>query len=905
MFPPPLAIPPHLSRQRQAALKFLTRYSAPLLCLLFFLAGLFQAGDYGINYDELPQREIAAANLNYILGQTDSFDALLYPHALYGAAFELPLLLAERIMGLEDYRQIHRLRLTLTHLFFILGAFFCYRLAWRLSDSRLIALCALLLYLLHPRLYAHSFFNSKDAPFLALFSITLYLLERAFRRDTLSAFVLLGIAAGLLANLRIMGLLLFPAVIALRGLDLFYAGNWPARRNLLLTAALFAAAAALTWYAATPYAWANPADYLAAVLPLTLNHPVVLPQLFQGQELLSNQLPPHYFPVWFAITTPPLILLLGLIGIAAASAQCLARPAALFRNTRRRFLLLLLACFLLPALAAVLLTPNSYQDWRHLYFLYAPFSLLAALGGGWLLTALYRRRCYWPMGICGLIALALTLVALQMAQIHPWPHLYFNFLVNRSAPEQLRTQYDLDYWQLAMRDGLEYLLELHPQETLTVRVGPRHLAILPPADRQRLLVADGRRRADYALAGRLDPSQPDAAFNSRYDRRLYNNALIALRPLDSSRMTPAAIAAYRDLYRQATAGQPIIQADYAVYRHDRRLTFIKENCRPADRAVRFAVKFFPADPQTPLSPFHKHGSHARFSNYPVRLDDFCLAVIQLPPYAAGDLLVSQYPDGPGYVFPQWDELHSLSQPRLRATLAARRQQSAPPANPNAFALFLEPATAAGSAPRLLYAKANCAPADYETPLFLHIYPANAADLPPQEREQGFAHRDFLLPDHGGRLDGECLAVVPLPDYPITALRTGQLNRWATRRYPAAAQHPADYQSLAGQEPAARAAFNLYWQDNLLIYYRESCAAADTAANFFLHITLQDTADLPRARRYAGFANHDFPFNHWGQRFDGRCLAIVPLPHYPIQTLRTGQQTPGQNPLWSAELTAAP
>ena len=937
MHPPPLAIPPRLSRQRQAALTFLTRHSAPLLCLLFALIGLALAGDYGINYDEWEQRQIAQANLAYLLGQANRIAPDQYHDRVYGIAFELPLLLAERIMGLEDYRQIHRLRLTLTHLLFILGAFFCYRLAWRLSHNRLIALCALLLYLLHPRLYAHSYINSKDLPFLSIFTIALYLLERAFRRDTMAAFALLGLAVGLLINLRIMGIMLFPAVIALRGLDLFHAGNWPERRNILLMGGMFITAAGLTLYALSPYAWTNPLDYLAASLALTVNHPTVLPQLFQGRELLSSQLPPHYFPVWFAITTPPLILLLGFIGAAAILARCLTRPAALFRNTRRRFLLLLLACFLLPALAAALLTPNSYQDWRHLYFLYAPFSLLAALGGGGLLTALHRRRP-WPAATGGLAALGLTLVALQMAQIHPWPHLYFNFLVNRTAPEQLRTQYDLDYWTLAARDGLEYLLQLHPDETLTVRVGPRHLAILPPADRQRLLIADGRRRADYALTGRLDPSQPDAAFNSRYPRRLYNNTVIALRPLDSSRMTPAAIAAYQDLYRQATAGQPIIQADYAVYRHARRLTFVKENCRPEERAVRFEVKFFPADRETRLSPFHKYGSHARFSNYPVRLDDFCLAVIQLPPSAAaGDLIVSKYPDGPGYVFPQSDELHSLSQPRLRATLAARRQQNAPPANPNAFALFLEPA--AGGHPRLLYAKANCAPADYETPVFLHIYPANPADLPPQEREQGFANRDFLLPDHGGRLDGECIAVVPLPDYPIAALRTGQLDRWSARRYPAAAQQAANYQSLTGQEPPAaplpaanqasagqqppaaplpyayrsltgqepdaRAPFNLYWQDNLLIYHREPCAPADTAANFFLHITPQDTADLPRAQRPAGFANQDFPFNHWGDHRNGRCLALVPLPNYPIQTLRTGQQPPGQKPLWSAELTAPP
>ena len=903
MFLPLRRIAPHLSGGRRAALNFLMARSGLLICALFLLAGLALAGDYGISRDERLQRQIAQASRNTILGNPEGLETLNYLDRLYGIAFELPLLLAEGALGLEDYHYVHRLRLFLTHLFFIVGGFFCWRLAYRLSDNRLIALLALLLYLLHPRLYAHSFFNSKDAPFFSMFVIALYLLERAFRRDTPGAFILLGVAVGLLTNLRIMGLLLLPAIVAMRGLDFWYAGKGPERKQILLTAGLFALAAGLTFYASTPYAWANPGDYLAAGLSQAVNHPTILPQLFQGEWRLSNALPPHYLAVWFSITTPPLILLLGFIGMAAVVARGLGRPGLAFRNTRRRFLLLLTACFLLPPLAAALLNPNYYQDWRQLYFLYAPFCLLAALGGGWLLSILARRR-YGPVGMYGLAGLGLALILLQMAQIHPWQHLYFNFLVDRTTPEQLRTQYDLDYWNLAVRAGLEDLLARHPEETLAVRVGPRHLEILPAAARRRLLLADGSRRADYALTGHIDSSQPDLAFNSIYGRRLYNNTLIALRPLDDARMTPAASTAYRELYHQAIAGEPIIRADYAVYRNSRRLTFIRENCPPEGRAGRFAVKFFPVDPAILPPPFQKYGTHARFHNYPARLGDICLAVIQLPDYAQdGDLIISRYAEGEGdgYVFPAWDELHSLSSPGLRETIAARRQQQSEdrPAGAEDFAVFLDRNDSGG---RLLYANADCAQSEYETPVFLHIYPADAADLPPRERAKGFEHRDFLLPDYGGRVDGECLAVVPLPDYPIAALRTGQADDWSSRLYPAAGRQPAaDYRALAGREPARRAAFNLYLEDNLLIYSRESCVAADTAAAFFLHIIPEDTADLPRAHRAAGFANQDFAFDHWGEHFDGRCMAIVPLPGYPIKTLRTGQHLPGQGQRWAAEL----
>ena len=902
MFPPLRRIFRQLSGRSPAALNFLTARCGLLVCILFLLVGLAAAGDYGINYDEWPQRRIARANLDYIRGHSDRIATDLYQDRVYSVAFELPLLLAERVLGLEDYSQIHRLRLTLTHLFFIVGAFFGYRLAYRLFGNRPLAILALLFLLLHPRIYGHSFVNFKDLPFLSMFLIALYLLERAFRKDTLGAFLLLGIAAGLLTNLRIMGLMLVAAPLAMRGLDGFYAGNWPERKRILLTAGLFALVAGLTLYAATPYAWANPVDYLVTSLGQTVNHPAVLPQLFQGELLLSNALPPHYTAVWFAITTPPLILLLGCVGMAAAAARGIRRPGAVFRNTRRRFLLLLLACFLLPPLAATLLGSNQSEGWRHLFFIYAPFCLLAAYGGGWLAAALYRQGRL-SAGMYGLAGLGLTLVLLQMAQIHPLPPVYFNFLAERTTPERLRTQYDLDYMQLAHREGLEYLRQRHPEETLTVRVGQRHLGILPAAARERLRPATGGRSADYELIYPLESFQLDLAFNTAYRRRLYNNTIIALRPLDAARMTPAAIAAYQEIYRQAIAGEPIIRADYDVYLADNRLTFIRENCPPGGRDEWFGVKPFPAAAKS-LPPYSRQAVfYAPYYNHRVRLGEVCLAVIQLPPDIAGDLIITRRNlgnFGPAD-WPLWEELYTLADPGLGEKIAEYRRDQPPPTNPDAFAVFLD-RDAAGR-PRLLYAKDGCTQAEYEIRVTLHITPADLADLPAYNRGNSFDNRDFLLDVYGGRPGGECIAAIPLPDYPIAEIHTGQAGMWAATLYPPADPDTlrAAYAALSNRPPAARSDFDLYIQDSRLIYLRETCAAADTAAAFFLHIIPQDIADLPAERRDAGFANQDFAFARWGGAFDGKCLAAVPLPDYPIAALRTGQYVPGQGEVWAAEL----
>ena len=902
MFPPLRRISPQFSGHIAAARNFLADRSGLILCALFLLVGLAAAGDYGIGPDEVNQRRIAEANLNYILGQADSVAAglSLYSDRVYGVAFELPLLLTQQALGLTDNYPIHRLRLTLTHLFFIIGAFCCYRLAWRLFDNHLIAILALLLFLLHPRLYAHSFGNSKDLPFLSMFALTLYLLERAFRRDTLGAFLLLGLAVGLLTNLRIMGAMLFPAIIAMRGLDLFPAKTGPERKRILLTAGLFTLAAGLTLYAATPYAWTNPLDYLLTSLTQTANHPNVEFELFQGRLLASTEMPRYYGITWFGITTPPPVLLLGFVGMAAAVAQGLARPGAVFRNTRRRLQLLLLACFALPLLAAILLDSNQYNGWRQSYFLYAPFCLLVAGGLHWLLAALARqgrgRRAAY-----GLTGLGVGLMALQLIQLHPGQQDYFNFLVDRTTPERLRAQYQLDYWGLAYREGLDYLRESHPGETLTVR-GPRsQVAILPAADRQLLPPAAGR-RADYELLHRPDPAQPDFAFNLAYRRRLYNNTLLAVRPLHAARMTDAVRAAYRELYRQALASEPIIRADYNVYRNGNRLTFIRENCLQEEPDAWFGARLFPHHPETLPPQQWRRGSYVPFGSHGVRLGQLCLAVIQLPDYAQGDLILTRRnlgnfrPKG----LPVWEELYRLSRPGLGELIADHRRQRPPPANPAAFAVFID--QDAGRH-RLLYAKEDCPQAAYETRVTLHIYPVNRADLPPPRRDNGFDNRDFLPEDYGGRPGGECIAVVPLPEYPIASIRTGQAGVWEKNLYPPADPNHlrATYAALSARQAAADSVFALYLQDNRLIYRRETCAAADTAAGFFLHIIPEDIADLPLERQDAGFANMDFAFDRWGGIFDGKCLAAVPLPEYPIKEIRTGQHIPGQGELWAAEL----
>ena len=376
MITPTLPQPSPLRRLAASLRRIPFPAQALALCALFAIAGAAVLDDYGVTWDEPHQRRTAVAVADYALGASE--EPPLGHDRYYGVAVEMPLLLIERALGLQDSRPIYLTRHMLTHLFFIAGGFACGMLAYRMFGNRWIALFAMLMFLLHPRLYAHSFFNSKDIPFAAMLLIALYLTHRAFRKDTLGAFLLCGIGVGLAINLRVFALMLPPLILAMRALDLWQADRED-RMRILASAGVFLAAALAIVYIAHPYYWENPLRFIEGVRELS-QHPTIIRNLFMGEIYWSDAVPWNYIPVWFAITAPPVALALGAVGVAAICWQSISRPLAALRDRELRFRILPLGCFALPVAIVIILQSNIYDGWRQMHFLWAPFCLLAAVG---------------------------------------------------------------------------------------------------------------------------------------------------------------------------------------------------------------------------------------------------------------------------------------------------------------------------------------------------------------------------------------------------------------------------------------------------------------------------------------------------------------------------------------------
>ena len=640
--------------------------------LAFAVAGVAVLDDYGVGIDEATQRGIAVRNADYVMGDRDALP--ISHNRFYGLSFEMPLLMAERGLGLRDSRDIYLMRHLFTHLFYIVGGFFCGLLVYRMFGSRWVALLAMLLFLLHPRLYAHSFFNSKDLPFTVMFIIGLYLMHRAFRRDTIGAFALLGVVAGLAVNMRPFALLLPAAALAMRGLDWWFASNPLRRKGILLTGGVFAGAFLLAVYVSQPYYWENPLRFFDS-LPTLSQHPTVLRQLFQGRVITSDAVPPQYIPVWFGITAPPVALLLGCVGALAICWHGLRSPGLVLRSGELRFLFVALGCLAAPVVVAITLDANIYDEWRHFYFLWGPFCLLAAAGLRWraggrgselpaarLLRGIrravvrsqgrsgggasgggnLRRIVVYGVAVAGLGSMVYAIVSL-----HPHQQVYFNLLVNRAAADALGQRYDMGP-TAAYRQGIEYLLEQYPDDILYLPSGGIHRKIFPAAERGWIDVPDNR-PADFYIGAsqkRELRGMPDGPVV--YERRAYGSAYLTVsapRLAWGAGLRPGA-EVYRAAYQRVTGGgNPAAQSDFEVYIRDGVLYYVKDDCGPADTETRFFLHVFPAEGGS--LPLHRqeYGFDNRSFYFDWRggyFDGKCITQEPLPDYAVRRIRTGQW-----------------------------------------------------------------------------------------------------------------------------------------------------------------------------------------------------------------------------------------------------------------------
>jgi len=433
-----------------------TQFSNPYLPGIFlfflsFLIALYCYKDYGISWDEPIQRSMGATSYKYVFNGDKTL--LTDGDRDHGVAFEMPLIFIEKAFKITDYTHVYLMRHFVTHVFFLVSAFFGYILAYRLYKNKTIACLAFILLVFNPRIYAHSYFNTKDIPFLSALIIILAIAQIAFEKNKVIWYVLLGAVTGYATSIRAMGILFAVCICLFFIVDVLYALlKRQNSKTLLVNFLLFVTAFCGVLYITWPILWSAPWFYFKEEF-LSLAHiPWIGTVLLNGTFYATDKLPWTYVPIWFSITIPELWLFLGAVGVAWVSVLLFKNLILFVTNTTYRNYLLYVLCFFLPVLSVTLLHSINYDDWRHLYFIYPAFVMLVLFAINKLVNTRAKKILVF------LCVLQVMITSFFMIRYHPFQQVYFNYLVAHKE-EYLRKNFDLDYWGCSDKQGLEFILE--------------------------------------------------------------------------------------------------------------------------------------------------------------------------------------------------------------------------------------------------------------------------------------------------------------------------------------------------------------------------------------------------------------------------------------------------------------
>ena len=501
----------------------------------YLAIGIFVFRDYGISWDEPFQREYGQEVFDYVF----KGDLRLFQNSVrfHGPVFAFLLAVAENLLPLTDTRDIYFMRHLVTFLIFYGGVASFYLLCRHIFSSWKLGLLGSSLLVMHPRLFADSFYNSKDIPFLAFFITSVLTLVWFADRRTAGYGVLHALSCGVLIAIRFAGIIVPAMTLVVLGLDSVVRGR---RREIgkgMVVFGLYVTALLLVVVILWPTLWRDPVGGLRMALGEAVEYPYTETVRYLDRDIPATDLTWNYLLVWIGISTPLVPLSLALVGIGKVIGEMMGGGyRAIILN---RGVLVAIMWIGIPFLSVVLTHPVLYDGWRHFFFVYPGIVVMVLIGLVFLwgtagriagVTALLAARA----GIGLVVVLALISGVRSITEYHPFQNAYFNELVGGAAGANKK--FELGYWGLSYRRGLEYILETDKALEVPIyvaqEVGTFNAVILEPKERERLRFVEESGRAQYLLTNfRWQKENDSLAGQPYYSVNVGGAEILAVRKL--------------------------------------------------------------------------------------------------------------------------------------------------------------------------------------------------------------------------------------------------------------------------------------------------------------------------------------------------------------------------------------
>ena len=248
-------------------------------------------------------------------------------------------------------------------------------------------------------IFAHSFYNSVDIAFLALFIVGFYTHIVFSRKLTFKNALFHAFACAILVDIRNVGIFLPILSLTWITIDVVIgrmSKNCLLKKCFLLVVflLLFVSFVILLW----PHLWGSPlTKFVDSLLVSTREITGVDTYLYRGRFIMGSLTPWHYNFVWILITSPITVTIFFLIGFFQIFLRNIKRVFKIDNKYKNLwmgnkemydsyFLYIILIIFL-----SLIRFNYNFDSWRHIYFVY-PFIIAISLSGIYFLNTIIKKK---------------------------------------------------------------------------------------------------------------------------------------------------------------------------------------------------------------------------------------------------------------------------------------------------------------------------------------------------------------------------------------------------------------------------------------------------------------------------------------------------------------------------------
>jgi hypothetical protein len=469
---------------------------------LFILLGSSIYNEYGVSTDEPIDYARGQVKYTRIMGGSLAefkHECNRQHLACYYPPFFSILLYAYAPTG--DVQSIYLHRHQLTFGFFALSVFIFFLIGKKIFKDWKIGLLGSLFLIISPTIFANSFYNPKDIPFLSTYIIAIYTMLLFLEKKNLFTAILHGLGAAMVISTRSPGLIILPITAFFYLFDLVVAKKPVFKvKSLKDSAYLKAAGLGLVFLAVTagltilffPLLYTNPIENYIKSFTIFKQFPWEGYHLFLGENI-SNKIPWYYSAVWFSISSPFLYVVLFVAGSAAViyTTYKTAKSKVIAHFQAMRDIYLAGMCGILPILAVIVMKSVIYSNNRQMYFCYPPLLLVSLYGFTLLLDKLKQKTIRWQVWTSVVLVLGLAYPVYFMVRYHPNENVFFNFLAGTKM-SVIKGRFSLDNWGLSVKQGLEFIARTDASKSIRVRIegSDSNYNSLSLADRTRIKLTD-------------------------------------------------------------------------------------------------------------------------------------------------------------------------------------------------------------------------------------------------------------------------------------------------------------------------------------------------------------------------------------------------------------------------------